>query len=205
MNNKEYELTNKHKSNIAMRVVVLILLLSLCSLVFKALGSDIFNKFIENQIFIDASNFIDSNYIANIATYSLLGFIITYFTTAIACKKLCLKWWQFFVVLIFSIGMAVVRDTYFGVITYAFDLLQYIIFPMVISLIFYKRNLLEVIMLVLITYFVFNGFLFINKTLCDLASVMYLRHLIAYILCFIEPYLFIIAYAIFVIKGDKNG
>lgn len=203
MNNKEYELTNKHKSNIAMRVVVLILLLSLCSLVFKALGSDIFNKFIENQIFIDASNFIDSNYIANIAVYGVLGFIITYFATAITCKKLCLKFWQFLLTFIFSMGMSAARYFWFGTISYLFDFIQYILFPIIISG-FYKRNLLQSIMLVLITYFVFNGFLFINKTLCDLVSVVYYSNFIAYILCFIEPYLFIIAFAIFTIKGDKN-
>lgn len=201
--NRDLKLTNKHKSDISMRVVILILSLSLVSYIFKMCGSDIFNKFITNELFIKISNFIDLTYVVNIAVYSMLGFFITYFAVAICSNKLLLKWWQFIIVFVLSVSMAILRDTYFGTITYLFDFIQYIFIPVLFGMVFYKVNILYSIMQALVLYFVFNGMLLVNTTLCDMNAIYYTSNLIAYILCFIEPYLFVVAYSIFVIKGEK--
>lgn len=201
--NRNLKLTNKHKSDISMRVVILILSLSLVSYVFKMCGSDIFNKFITNELFISISNFIDTTYVVNIAVYSLLGFFITYFAFAICSNKILLKWWQFIIVIFVAVGMALLRDTFYGAITYLFDFIQYMLLPILFGIIFYKSNILYSVMQTLVLYFVFNGMLLVNTTLCDMTALFYTSNLIAYILCFIEPYLFVVAYSIFVIKGEK--
>lgn len=188
-----------------MRVVILILSLMLVSYLVKMCGSDTFNKFITNETFVSISTFIDTNIVLNMIVYGLLNFYITYFIVASTSLNLKLKWWQFLIVFVISMGFAVLRYYFYGLLTYLFDLLQYIVVPIVLGFLFTKSNLFNSTMISLITYFLFNGLLFINKTLCDLASIYYSSNLIAYVLCFIEPYLFIIAFSIFIINGGcKN-
>ena len=62
---EDFRLNDKNKSDISMRVVILILALMAVSYLFKMCGSETFNKFINNENFINISNFIDGNIILN--------------------------------------------------------------------------------------------------------------------------------------------
>lgn len=201
--NEDYKLKDKDKSEISMRVVILILSLVAVSYAFKMCGSEIFNKFVTNEVFINISNFIDTNYIANIVAYGLLSFVVTYFTIMLTSKTLRLKIWQVLSILIFCLIMSWVRLIWYGIISFLFDLIQYIIIPVLFSKVFYKRNILNALMLALVMYFVFNGMLFVNMSLCELKNIYYTSNFVAYVLCFIEPYLFVVAFSIYNIKGEQ--
>lgn len=200
---EDFRLNDKNKSDISMRVVILILALMAVSYLFKMCGSETFNKFINNENFINISNFIDGNIILNMLVYGLLNYYITYFATSVSCRRVKLKIIEHLLVIFISIVFAVVRYYFYGWETYAFDFCQYIFLPFIISIIFNRKTELKSLMEVLVLYFVFNGLLHINLSLCGLMEIIYSSNLIAYILCFIEPYLFVVAYCIFSIKGEQ--
>lgn len=204
MNKNNIEITNKDRVNLSMRVSILILCVCLISYIFKVLGSDIFNKFITNDKFIKISNTIDTNYILNNLCYGLLGYIITQFAFCVTCGKLKLRWFEYLIVFIFSIIMSVLRYHFVGDITYLFDLMQYIIVPLIYGCITRKTNFIANLMNTLILYFVSNGLMFINLTLCELNEIMYYSNFIAYVLCFIEIYAITISISIFMINGGYS-
>ena len=201
MNKQDFEMMDKHRKDLARRTIILILSVCLISYLFKILGSTLFNKFITNPAFIKASNIIDTTYWLNILCYGLLGNIITLLTFCMACRKLRLKWFEYLIIFLFSISIAIFRDTWIGPITYLFDVLQYIFFPTLYGCLTRRVPILENLMYTLIMYFAYNGIILINTTLCDLKAIMYASNFIAYILCLIEVYLFITAYTIFIING----
>ena len=86
MSKEKYRLNNKHKSSIASKVIVLILAVVFVSYMFKIFGSDLFNKFITNNVFISISSYIDNIVLLNILAYGILGFIIILFTFLIEFK-----------------------------------------------------------------------------------------------------------------------
>lgn len=204
MNKEDLKITNKHKANISMRVCILILGVVLASYMFKIFGADTFNKFITNDLFIEISNFIDTNVVCNIFAYGVLGYIITQFVFCMTCKKIRLKWFEYFIVFVFAIGMSVLRYYFVGNITYLFDLLQYILVPIIYGLT-RRENVVNNLMNTLIVYFVNCGLMTYNMTLCGLKSIMYTSNFIAYVLSFIEIYLFIIAITIFIINGGYSN
>lgn len=204
MNKEDLKITNKHKANISMRVCILILGVVLASYMFKIFGANTFNKFITNDLFIEISNFIDTNVVCNIFAYGVLGYIITQFVFCMTCKKVRLKWFEYFIVFVFAIGMSVLRYYFVGNITYLFDLLQYILVPIIYGLT-RRENVVNNLMNTLIVYFVSNGIMLMNVTLCGLKAIMYTSNFIAYVLSFIEIYLFTIAITIFIINGGYSN
>lgn len=204
MNKEDLKITNKHKANISMRVCILILGVVLASYMFKIFGADTFNKFITNELFIEISNFIDTNVVCNIFAYGVLGYIITQFVFCMTCKNVRLKWFEYFIVFVFAIGMSVLRYYFVGNITYLFDLLQYILVPIIYGLT-RRENVVNNLMNTLIIYFVSNGIMLMNVTLCGLKAIMYTSNFIAYVLSFIEIYLFTIAITIFIINGGYSN
>lgn len=201
MNKEDLKITNKHKANISMRVCILILGVVLASYMFKIFGADTFNKFITNELFIEISNFIDTNVVCNIFAYGVLGYIITQFVFCMTCKKVRLKWFEYFIVFVFAIGMSVLRYYFVGIISYVFDLIQYIIVPIVYGSITRKINVVTNIFNTLIMYFGHCGVMTYNMTLCELAKIQHYSNFVAYVLCYIEVYLFVIAFSIFIING----
>lgn len=205
MSKEKYRLNNKHKSSIASKVIVLILVVVFVSYMFKIFGSDLFNKFITNNVFISISSYIDNIVLLNILAYGILGFIITLFTICLTSNNLRLKWYEYIIIFVFSIIMSYVRYVWYGAITYLFDFIQYILVPTLYGTITRKTNIFRNIMNTLLMYFVSNGIMLINVTLCDMKAIMYTSNFIAYVLCFIEIYLFTIAFSIFIIKGGGNN
>lgn len=205
MSKEKYRLNNKHKSSIASKVIVLILAVVFVSYMFKIFGSDLFNKFITNNVFISISSYIDNIVLLNILAYGILGFIITLFTICLTSNNLRLKWYEYIIIFVFSIIMSYVRYVWYGAITYLFDFIQYILVPTLYGTITRKTNIFRNIMNTLLMYFVSNGIMLINITLCDMKAIMYTSNFIAYVLCFIEIYLFTIAFSIFIIKGGGNN
>ena len=206
MKRQDIEMTSKHRMDISMRVCMLILGVCLVSYLFKIFGSEIFNKFITNEYFVKASTIIDNTYWLNILCYGILGYVITQFTFCMTCGKLKLKWFEYIIIFMFSIGMAIIRNKWISEITYLFDALQYLILPTIYGTITRKTNIINNIMNCLIMYFINCGIMTYNLTLCNLKALMYASNFIAYILCFIEIYLLIISFSIFIINGgNKNG
>lgn len=205
MNKQDLKMTDKHRKDLARRTVILILCVCLISYMFKILGSNIFNKFITNDAFIKASTAIDTILWLNILCYGLFGYIITQFTVCMTCGKLKLKWFEYIIIFILSIGMSALRYYFFEVSTYLFDAIQYVLFPVLYGSIFRKTDVLDNIMNALLLYFTTNGVILVNVTLCSLKAIMYTSTFIAYTLSLIEPYLFIIAFVVFINNGGfKN-
>ena len=188
-----------------MRVCILILCVCLVSYLFKIFGSDIFNKFITNDIFIKISVHIDSVFILNILCYGILGYIITQFTFCMTCGKLKVKWFEYLIVFAFAIGMSVLRFYYTGALILIFDILQYIIVPTIYGTLTRKQNLLKNIFCTLMLYSAYCGLIIFNMQLCDLKQIMYYDNFFAYVLCLIEVYLFIISFTMFIINGGFNN
>lgn len=201
MKKSDFKMTDKHRKDLSMRVLILILSVCLMSYLFKILGTDTFNKFITNETFIKLSTFIDTHYWCNILAYGILGYIITQFTFCMTCKKLKLKWFEYIIIFVLSIIMSVLRYHCVGAITYLFDVLQYTLFPILYGSVTRKTPVLENVMNTLSLYFTSNGILLINSILCDLKALMYGSNFIAYVLCFIEIYLYVIAISIYTING----
>jgi hypothetical protein len=119
--------------------------------------------------------------------------------------KIKLKWFEYFIIFTFAIGMSVLRYYFVGTISYLFDLIQYIILPVVYGSITRKTNVVANILFTLIMYFGHCGVMAFNMTLCDLLQIQHSSNFVAYILCYIEVYLFVIAFSIFIINGGfKN-
>ena len=101
--------------------------------------------------------------------------------------------------------MSALRYHFFEVTTYLFDAIQYVIFPVLYGSIFRRTNILNNLMNALLLYFAVNGIILVNVTLCDLKAIMYTSNFMAYTLSLIEPYLFTIAFVIFINNGGfKN-
>lgn len=205
MKKEDCKLKSNHKRNIASKVMILILGVVLISYIFKIFGSELFNKFITNDVFIKASQYIDSILWLNILAYGILGFIITLFTICLTSSTLRLKWYEVIIIFAFCLGMSFVRYKWVGAITYLFDFIQYILVPTLYGSIFRKTNIFANLMNTLLMYFVSNGIMLINVTLCDMKAIMYASNFVAYVLCFIEIYLFTIAFSIFIIEGGKKN
>lgn len=201
---KDYKLNDNHKRNIAKRVLVLLLGIVFVSYMFKVFGSQIFNKFITNDWFIKISSYIDTIMWLNIVVYGLLGFVITLFTFCVTTNTLKLKWYEVLIILGFSILMSFFRYMWVGAITYLFDFIQYMFVPILYGCLTRKTNVLDNLMYTFLMYFATNGIMIVNMTLCDLKLIMYASNFVAYVLCFIEMYLFIVAFSIFIVKGGQK-
>lgn len=200
---KNFKITSKDKTNISMRCAILVMLICIASYLLKVFGSDLFNKFITNDKIEKIATFIDNTTILNILAYGILAYIITQVAFFVACGNLKLKWYDYVIIIVFSFGMSALRYFSNGAITYLYDVLQYILIPLLYSLILRRNIFTEALMGVLLIYFVTNGVMLINMTLCDLKEIMYASNLIAYVLCFIEVYAIIIAMAIYLNNRRK--
>lgn len=205
MNKNKFKLRERHKMDISSRVIILILGIVFVSYVFKIFGSTIFNKFITNEAFIKMSNYIDKVVILNVLAYGILGFVVTLFTIYMTNNTMKLKWYEIIIIFGFSMLMSYVRYLWACAITYLFDFIQYIFVPTLYGSIIRKTNVLTNIMNTLLMYFVSNGLMLINVTLCDMRLIMYYSNFVAYVLCFIEIYLFTVAFTIFIINGGNKN
>ena len=196
---------NNNKKEISKRILILLMLVVVISFVFKAFGSNIFNRFLNSEYIINIGNYIDNNWFLNNLVYGILSYILTYlFVFTISNKYYDKNIIINLLILFISFGFSILRYYFYGVETYIFDTLQYIIFPIIIAKFRYKISIINSLFNALILYFVFNGIMMVTMTLNDLFLIIHSSNFISYILCFIEPYIFMICVYIFQNNNQKE-
>ena len=119
-----------------------------------------------NERIINICNFIENTLILNWICYGILNFVLVYFITFYVSKRFGTKnIWVNLIIILFAFGMNIVRYYINGwEIVFLFDMLQYIVFPTLISTIVFKNNVEESIINCLIVYFCVNGLLMVTMT-----------------------------------------
>lgn len=216
---REREVMFKSEQGIerSLAIVKRLIALFLCFLIaceaFKIFGVKSFEIIVNNPTIIKVGNYIDNNLWASVIVCSITLYATIFLFTCAVVQRFYFKGlWINIGVAAFAIGLSVAKNFYLTLeISYAYDLLTYIIAPFLIAKFMYKLSWENAIMRPIIGYVLLVGVIFITATINNLITSELIDNnsLISLILTIDIYILFALIYLynnfIKIREGFKNG
>ena len=203
----KYNLTPKHKLNITKAFLVIFLTLAITIYFCKVCGLNIWKPVIVSESVHDFSMMLEGFWLSNILLYSVLGYICLYFITfALAGQFGTKSWWKNLILVSAAILFSFLRwkVVLFPTMTFLYDLIQYIVLPLLFCKFLLGKKLLKNIDVSIKLFLSYVGLIAISMTLNGFVIEGIYINFVSTTLIFMEVYVGIICFYLISIYNKRS-